>query len=317
MSETLVSVITPTYNRAAYIAETVESVLRQTHPRIEHIVVDDGSRDDTPQVLTRYADRVRLVRQPNSGEPVAVNHGFSLARGEIIGVVNDDDPVMPELVAEVVAAFAARPDVLVIYPDWKMIDSAGAEIARIAVAEYDYVDMLRWHHCMPGPGTFFRRRCLEVENGRDPAFRLVGDFEFWMRVGLHGPFWHLPKTLATWRHHGGATSVTDKGPQMAHEHLRILEKLFARPDFPAALRRHQAFAWASAYYMAGLKTCERSPALARRYFLRAFRYCPWYLWRLPPNFAQTRPTVKRALLRAEAWARPVEPPAAAPPAAAP
>lgn len=292
----LVTVITPTFNRAAYIAETIESVLRQSHPRLEHIVVDDGSTDGTPEVLARYADRVRVVRQANAGEPHAVNHGFSLARGEILGVVNDDDPVFPELVSSMVEAFDSRPDVLVAYPDWLLIDADGKTLAENKVVEYRYLDMLRWHHCMPGPGTFFRRRCLELEGGRDPSFRLVGDFEFWLRVGLHGPFVHVPKTLATWRWHGGSASVTDKGPQMAAEHVRILDKLYARADLPPEVREAEAFARASACYIAALKTCERSPAVARRYFLRTLRHAPRYLWQLPPNFSETRPLVKRTFL---------------------
>jgi glycosyltransferase involved in cell wall biosynthesis len=292
----LVSIITPTFNRAGYIGETIDSILAQDYPRIEHIVVDDGSGDGTRELLACYGNKIRVIAQANQGEPVAVNRGFSAAGGEIIGVVNDDDPVERTLVSEMVAAFRDNPDALVVYPDWYIIDSEGKRFQDISVTDYDYRDMIRWHQCMPGPGSFFHRRALELELGRDENFRLVGDFEFWVRVGLHGEFVHLPRPLASWRYHEAATSVTDKSVAMAKEHLAILRKLFARRDLPESVRALKREAYASAYYIAGLKTRDSRPGFARRQFLMTLLLSPGYLKRLPPNFRGTAPMATRTLL---------------------
>jgi glycosyltransferase involved in cell wall biosynthesis len=86
----LVSVITPTFNRADLLRETVESVLNQNYPRVEYLVLDDGSTDSTASLMARYGDRVRYLTHDNRGEARTVNRGFSEASGEMIAVVNSD-----------------------------------------------------------------------------------------------------------------------------------------------------------------------------------------------------------------------------------
>jgi glycosyltransferase involved in cell wall biosynthesis len=197
----LVSIITPTYNRAGYLAETIDSVLGQDHPRIEYIVLDDGSTDGTPDVLARYGSCIRWETHPNMGETRTVNRGFALARGDIVAVVNSDDPLLPEAVSEAVAFLEAHPDILVAYPDWNLIDQDSKVIEHIQVREYDYLYVVKRHRCIVGPGAFVRRRAIELAGLRDPSFKYVADFDFWLRVGLHGPFARIPRTLATFRVH--------------------------------------------------------------------------------------------------------------------
>ena len=280
----LVTVITPAYNRADLIAETIDSVLAQDYPNLEYIVLDDGSADATLEVIRGYEGRLRWERHPNMGETRTVNRGFELARGAIIGVVNSDDPLRPGAVRRLVEALQATPTAVVAYPDWELIDDRGAVLRTVATEPFTgAVDMVRLHHCLPGPGAFFRREVVERLGGRDVRFRYVGDLEFWFRAGLLGDFVRVPEPLATFRVHGGSTSVAQQGAAMAVEHVALLEVFYARPDLPQELRDVAREARASACYVAGC--CCGRWALWRRlgYYARALRLAPAVFLRRYPG----------------------------------
>jgi glycosyltransferase involved in cell wall biosynthesis len=276
----LVSVITPAYNRESLLDEVIRSVLSQDYPNVEYIVLDDGSTDGTLDIIRKYDGRIRWATHENMGEARTVNKGFDMAQGEIIGVVNSDDPLLPGAVGTMVVHLLANPEILVVYPDWVIIGGDGKTVQNVTTHEYDYVDMLRWHHCVPGPGTFFRRVVAERLRGRDPSFRFVGDFDFWLRAGLLGPFARVPVTLATFRQHSESYSTNQLGQVMADEHIRMIDKLFANPDLIPEVRKVRREAYSSAYYIAGTQCGGELWSTAKRpYFLRALLYAPQkYLW---------------------------------------
>ena len=269
----LVSIITPAYNRASYLDETIQSVLNQDYPSIEYIVLDDGSTDNTREVLEKYTGRLIWETHPNMGETRTVNKGWSMAHGEIVAVVNSDDPLLPGAVSAAVAFMQADPDILVAYPDWNMIEPDSKVRQHIQVLEYDYLCMLRRHYCTPGPGAFIRRRAFELTEMRDPEFRYVADFEYWLRLGLYGKFARIPQTLATWRVHPDAASLSHRGAAMADEHIRLMEKFYSRPDLPLEVRkvRAEAFAWA---HVVAAATYGRGGWTPLRHCLRAMLYHP-------------------------------------------
>lgn len=269
-----VTVVTPVYNQAALVGETIESVLSQDYSNLEYILFDDGSTDGTRDVLAGHASRARVESHPNMGEARTVNRGFSLAGGELVVVVNSDDPLLPGAISRLVDAMVARPDALVAYPDWRMIDERGDTIEVTRTFEYRFADMVRWHHCMPGPAAMMRKTLIDRLGGRDPQFRFVGDFDFWLRAGLLGPFIRVPEILATFRVHRGSASVAQKNPAMAAEHVRLVDKFFALEGIPndiLALRRE---AYSSAYFVAGVVS-GNTPSLSKlRYFARAILRAP-------------------------------------------
>jgi glycosyltransferase involved in cell wall biosynthesis len=272
-ADPLVSVVTPAYNRARYLVETIDSVLNQDYPRIEHIVLDDGSTDDTWEILSRYKDRIRWESHANMGETRTVNQGFSMARGDIVAVVNSDDPLLPGAIRAAVDAFRNRPDALVAYPDWLTIDANSKPVRTIRVRDYDYRFMVRRFQCIVGPGAFIRREAIERASGRDAEYRFVGDFDFWLRLGLLGPFVRIPQVVATFRVHPGSASVAQQGRAMAEEHLELARRFFARPDLPPAIRKLSREATSWAFYYAGL--AAGPPALrAWGYYARALATHP-------------------------------------------
>jgi glycosyltransferase involved in cell wall biosynthesis len=270
----LVSIVTAAYNAAAYLEETIESVLDQDYPRLEYIVLDDGSTDGTRELIERYDGRLTWDSHPNMGEARTVNKGLAMSHGDPVAVVSADDPLLPGIVSTMVEWLAARPEVLVAYPDWEMIDERGEVIQQIRTFDYSYRDMVRWHHCLPGPGAFIRRRVIDAVGGRDPHFRYVSDMDFWFQAGLYGPFSRVPKILARYRHHAAAASVSKTGALMAREHMEMTDKLFARTDLPWSVRRLRAEAFSSSHWIAGCVAGNSEPELRRRHWRSAFLYAP-------------------------------------------
>jgi len=245
--------------------------LNQDYPRIEYIVLDDGSTDNTREVLAKYTGRVIWETHTNMGEARTVNKGLSMAQGEIVAVVNSDDPLLPGAVSEAVAYMEAHPDILVAYPDWNYIGPDSKITGHVRVPEYNYLRMLRQHYCAPGPGAFIRRQAFELAGMRDPEFKYVGDFEYWLRLGLYGEFARIPQTLATWRMHPDAATLSHKGIAMANEHIRLVEQFYSRPDLPPEVQRVRAEAFSSAHLTAAA-CCKGARRAALRHCLRAIDY---------------------------------------------
>jgi glycosyltransferase involved in cell wall biosynthesis len=267
----LVSIITPAYNRAAYLEETIESVLSQDFQNFEYIVLDDGSTDNTKEVLNKYSARLICEAHSNMGETRTVNKGFTMAKGEIICVVNSDDPLLPGAISTAVEAMQSNPELLVVYPDWETVDQSGNLIEHTGNFDYDYINMVRWFHCIPGPGSFFKRSIATQLNGRDPQFRFVGDFDFWIRAGLYGPFAHIRKPLVMFRVHVDSATVNMKGKLMAEEHIRLVKKLYRINGLPKEVLNVRREAFSNAYYIAGM-VCGNHPFWKKLYFTVSLAY---------------------------------------------
>jgi glycosyltransferase involved in cell wall biosynthesis len=270
----LVTVITPAYNRASFLQETIASVLGQDYPRLEYIVLDDGSTDETPHLLETYSGMISWVSHPNMGETRTVNKGFLMATGDIIGVVNSDDPLLPGAIARIVEYFMRDRELLVAYPDWEMIDATGAVVQSVTTHDYSYLDMVRWHHCIPGPGTFFRRKVIDSIGGRDTQFRYVADFDFWIRAGLFGTFARVPEKLATFRQHPDSASVSHKGKAMAEEHISLVKRLYAQPGLPESVVKVRREAYSSAHFVAGCVCGSDFPLSRKMHFIAAVFLAP-------------------------------------------
>jgi len=271
----LVSVIIPTWNRCAYLGNTIDSVLAQDHPAVEIIVVNDGSTDATAGLLARYEGRVSVVDQPNGGQGAAVNRGLAVSRGAYLAIVSDDDPLLPGALSQLVDALECDRAALVAYPDWAIINSDGAKTGLVTSFEYSLVDMVRHHLCYPGPCSLFRRRVLDLVGGWDTRWRWVADYDFWLRIGLQGPMVRVPKLLATWRRHDATATHAAPRLAMAREQVAVTEAFFARADLPPEVRAVEREAVASAYMVGAVVALEglESPGVPRfRVYDRLSRY---------------------------------------------
>lgn len=259
-AQPLVSIITPAYNRAGFLDETIQSVLGQDYPNIEYLVLDDGSKDNTQEVLRRYEGKLRWETHPNMGETRTVNKGFEMTKGEIVCVVNSDDPLLPGAVRAGVETLAGQPEALVAYPDWVFIDAESRQGRQMRLPQYDLFRMLLDFHVCMGPGTFIRRSTLAKIGLRDTQFRYAGDLEYWFRAALHGPLAHIPRILATHRVHGDSASVLAKGGPLAKELQRTLQKTMRDPLYPPELHRLHNMILRRLHYIAKNHCANDRPA---------------------------------------------------------
>jgi glycosyltransferase involved in cell wall biosynthesis len=246
----LLTIVTPVYNGAEYIAETVDSVLSQGYANLEYIVIDDGSTDDTPQVLDRYGERIRRVSHANMGETRTVNKGLELARGEYVGIVNADDPLRTGALTALTAALRSHPEAVLAYPDWAEIDRRAIVIREVRLPQYDLRQMLEEFDVSMGPGVVVRRRALDSIGPRDTGLRYAADLDMWFRLALAGAFVHVPEVLATHRVHPASASVAEQGSRMADEVARVAHKCFEDPRLPADLRRRRRAILGHAHFVA-------------------------------------------------------------------
>ncbi|MDO3412015.1 glycosyltransferase family 2 protein [Saccharibacillus sp. CPCC 101409] len=243
----LVTIITPAYNQAEFLEETIDSVLAQRYPHIEYIVIDDGSTDTTPEVLGRYKNRVRIISQSNLGQSLTLNQGWSLANGEIVGYLSSDDILHPWSVEETVNALLSSPEAVVAFPDCDLIDPNSRTIRSSICREFDYEALVRDQECYIGVGALFKRDLLERVGGWRPDLVLAPDREFWMRAGLIGSFIMAPRVCALYRMHPKSLSYFKIDEYSATEYVRVMDAYFRRDDVPDTLLRQKCVCYGNAH----------------------------------------------------------------------
>ena len=276
----LVSIVTPSYNQARFIEETILSVQGQTYPSVEHIVVDGGSTDGTLEILTRHADAVTWISEPDRGQSDAINKGLGMARGEILAYLNSDDTYLPTALETAVATFAQHPAIVVVYGDSNIIDEDGRRLKPRAARPFDFADLLMGNY-IPQTSTFFRREVLQTVGLFDVRLHYGMDYEYWLRVGARYPegIRYVPVALANCRRHP-ATKMVAHEKLFVPEALTVIEKFYARTELPACLPRPRAYYYSRSLLAVGrLFFAELRLAEARGLFLRAIRASPPVLYR--------------------------------------
>jgi glycosyltransferase involved in cell wall biosynthesis len=232
-----ITVITPTYNRAAFIKETIESVLAQDYRDFEYLILDDGSTDNTKEIVKPFLKdkRVKYLYHSNQGEAEAVNWGWQLAQGEYFTQVNSDDPILPSLFREMVKVLDKKKDVVVAYPDFYFIDEKGRTIKEIKNPDWDFEQALCSFSCYAAsPGTFINKHFFkEWKVIRNSKYKYINDVEMYWRMALEGNFTHIPKHLATWREHSAGISNTRWKSTL--EVQNWLNDYFSQKNLPAEI----------------------------------------------------------------------------------
>ncbi len=226
MSETgpLVSIVTPSYNQARFLEQTIQSVLNQDYPHIEYIIVDGGSTDGSVDIIRRYADRLAWwVSEPDRGQTDAINKGFARARGQIFAWLNSDDTLEPHAVREAVAYLQAHPEVGLVYGDANFIDEEGRVIGRYPAAQTDYRRLRRGYVHIPQPAAFFRASLWHQVGPLDPSFYFAMDYDLWVRIARISRLQYVPRVWANYRIHGDAKTMRADDrcwPEMLRVHFR-------------------------------------------------------------------------------------------------
>ena len=247
----LVSVVTEAYNLGRYIGETLDSVLGQDYPHVESIVVDDGSTDDTPRVLERYAGdpRVRIVRQANAGQTVAKNRGLREARGEFVAFCDADDTWRPDKLSRQLPRFA-DPRVAVVYSDIECVDGQGQPLPYYDIPHYEgrVTPQLLIDNFVAFPTAMARAEVLRAAGGFDESLTMSIDYDLWLRISVDHHFAFVPERLANYRVWEG--QMSRKMGERLDNFLRLLDR-FVRHYPQAATRREVARAYAHVHVTRG------------------------------------------------------------------
>ena len=247
-----VTVVTPTYNRADLIVETIESVLNQDFKDFEYIILDDGSTDNTEEVVKPYLEdkRVSYFRHDNIGEAETVNRGWEMAIGEYFAIVNSDDPVKHYFLSESVSVLDANPEKILSYADWERIDKDGNFIKYFHNKSWNIESALRHFECSPTvPGTVIRKSALKGKKKlRKTKYKYIGDTDSFWDLAFEGDFIYIPKALAFHRWHEDGLS-SQNGQAFVTEIIEFLKDFYSR-DLPENVLMTEFEAKASAYWHA-------------------------------------------------------------------
>jgi glycosyltransferase involved in cell wall biosynthesis len=175
-----VSIVLPTYNGAKYLRQSIDSCLNQTYKNIELIIVDDGSRDETPQIIRSYQDeRIKYIRHDkNKRLPHALNTGFSKATGDYLTWTSDDNYYAADAIESMIVSLQTNKTIDFVYANYYIINGDGAVLQSISVGPDK---KLKEENCI-GPCFLYRRKVYEVLGGYNPDEFLAEDYEYWIRV---------------------------------------------------------------------------------------------------------------------------------------
>ena len=223
--EPLVSIITPSYNQAPYLEETIRSVLTQDYPRVEYIVIDGGSTDGSPEIIKKYANRIAYwVSEKDKGQTDALNKGFAASHGSILAWLNSDDTYKPGAIRAVVEYLSRHPQVGMVYGELDFIDENGKVVGKFPAAQTDLKRLRKGYVHIPQPAAFFRAEHWKKVAPLDDTFYFAMDYDLWVRLARVTEFQYLPgETWANFRlHAGGKTIDADERcwPEMLRVHYR-------------------------------------------------------------------------------------------------
>jgi glycosyltransferase involved in cell wall biosynthesis len=206
----LVTVVIPCYNQAPFLSEAIESVLSQSYPNFEVVVVDDGSTDNTSQVASRYAEAgVRLIRQENRGPSAARNRSLDEARGKYVVFLDSDDRLLPEALEVGVRELESHPECAFVFGRLRVVGTEGSYVGA-PLPPYirtDYYGALLRDNYIGTPGVaMFRRSVFDSVGGFDTSLHAAEDYDLYLRVASEFPIHHHDRLVVSWRRHGANTS---------------------------------------------------------------------------------------------------------------
>lgn len=265
-----ISIVTPSLNQARFLGAALRSVQRQTYSAFEHLVFDGGSSDDSIDILTNAANQsgdtsFYWQSKPDGGQSAALNRGFLLATGDVIGWLNADDEYRPDCLMQVANLFSARPDLDVIYGDYTFMDENNQHLELRREIEFSKF-ILNYHRVLyiPTAATFFRRRVFDEGNLLREDLHYAMDLEFFIRLAQSGyKFKHLHQVLADFRVHPKSKSVTGHRQHRAEHRSVVLSSTPIARLIPNVRVR----AWAATLLQLPAACMRYTEKLRRGYYL--------------------------------------------------
>lgn len=241
-----VSVITPSYNQAAYLEQTIRSVLEQDYPQIEYFVIDGGSTDGSVEIIQKYAKRFAYwVSEKDRGQADAINKGFVRATGDVVAWLNSDDYYLPGVVRAAVKVFEEHPDAALVYGNMLAVDENGKTFNTFTYRQLKLDDLLCFQ-IIGQPAVFMRRAALQKTDGLNLNFHFLLDHLLWIQIAKHGQLLYVNQTWSAARYHAEAKNRA-RAAEFGREAFRILDVAVQDEALAPVLSNVMRRARASAY----------------------------------------------------------------------
>lgn len=270
----LISIVTPSFNQARFLEETIRSVLLQGYPRLDYIVIDGGSTDGSVEIIQKYAPWLTdWVSEPDNGQAHAINKGFERATGTLVGWLNSDDFLLPGALRALAEAYRTNPEALIAGDVINFMDGArrGWVTHQHSLTAENLVaywrEMGNWHQ----PGLYWPRNLFKQVGFLDASLQYAFDRDFFARILLQGvPVTYLHQTVAAFRLHSSSKTMS-MGTKW-HEEQQLVSRRYFKGDereLEAAYAFDQALTSLSIFYIGGwnrkkaakmlLETVKRQP----------------------------------------------------------
>jgi len=279
-----VTIIIPTYNRAALLKIAMLSVLDCHYPNLECIVVDNASGADTTQVVealqAQYPGQILYLRsEQNRGESSAINWGLSKAQGEYLLTLSDDDFLLPNWFDISVPFMENHPDIIAAYPDWHIVDAQGRRIKTIYMVDYSFTRLFTTCANIPGPGVIIRKSAvMDMQHLRNPEYRYSPDYAMWLTLATKGLFAHIPQVTACWRRHEKSLSVCANGYSKASEMETMIQHFISQHQALPVVGDNSKKLKVRAFLHIVYVLCRGQDFyLAAKYACRAFLMSPYWV----------------------------------------
>lgn len=218
-----ISIITPSYNQASFIEQTIKSIQEQSYPNIEHIIIDGGSTDGTLDVLKKSDANIIWISEKDEGQTDAINKGLRLSTGEIVAYINSDDFYEKDAFKKVSEVFSQNSQIMWLCGKCRIVRETGEEFFRpitwfknFWLKRYGYNKLLTINF-ISQPAVFWRKKVTEEVGFLDPSLSFAADYEYWLRIGKKYEPAMINEYLASFRIHPKAKGTTSYSEQFKEE----------------------------------------------------------------------------------------------------
>ena len=242
----LITVVTPSYNQAQFLEQTICSVLDQETPNLEYMVVDGGSKDGSLAIIQKYAgDLAWWVSEPDKGQGHAIQKGFNRAQGKYLAWLNSDDYYLPDALDSAIKTLEAHPEMGMVYGDVLAVDENGKTIRRLRYQPWDLKDLIQFN-IIGQPSVVMRRAAYEQAGGISTQYQYLLDHHLWLRIAANTKIGYVPEVWSAARFHKAAKNKAHAAA-FGEEANRIATWLSEDEKYVSLYIQYQKQIWAGAY----------------------------------------------------------------------